>query len=95
MLVGLGVSDDGFARNLAWDAGQAYQSSQGLISESDAVAFVTYNLEKIFNLKRNQDFESLSVGADADFVVYSGSPFELSSKVLMVSGGGKGVHILA
>ncbi|RUS14491.1 hypothetical protein BC937DRAFT_93740 [Endogone sp. FLAS-F59071] len=95
VLVGLGVSDDGIARNLAWDAGLAYQSSQGLISESDAVAFVTYNLEKIFNLKKAQGFESLSVGADADFVVYSGSPFEMSSRVLMVNGGGKGVRILA
>ena len=50
--VALGVKDSGSARNLVWDAGWARANSKGLISEKDAVALISWNLEKIFNLNK-------------------------------------------
>ncbi|RUS31021.1 hypothetical protein BC938DRAFT_478605 [Jimgerdemannia flammicorona] len=94
VLIGLGVADDGLTRNLAWDAGLAYQSGLGLISEPDAVALVTSNIEKIFGLEGKMSVGALAPGTEADFVVYSGSPFEMASRVVLISGGGKGLRVV-
>ncbi|CEP11985.1 hypothetical protein [Parasitella parasitica] len=64
--IGLGVSDDGWARNLAWDAGwlAATSPSEDMrITETEAIKFVTTNLQEIFGLK--EEDESLN----SDFVL--------------------------
>jgi hypothetical protein len=88
--VALGVFNSGLARNLVWDAGWARANSKGLISEKDAVALISWNLEKIFNLNRNKlNKEGLYIGNIANFVAYDGNPFNLHTKVKLVAGGGR------
>ncbi|CAG8554403.1 3358_t:CDS:10 [Diversispora eburnea] len=75
VLIGIGVDDPGLAKNLVWDAGWALKNSKGLISEKDAVGFITWNLMKIF-------------GNRANFVAYDGNPFEMGTRVRVIAGGG-------
>ncbi|KAL9538311.1 hypothetical protein MBANPS3_011030 [Mucor bainieri] len=80
--IGLGVSDDGWARNLAWDAGwlAATSPSEKLrITEIEAIKFVTTNLQEIFGLKEEEE-QLIS----SDFVVWSGSPLDMQSRPLFV-----------
>ncbi|KAI8333784.1 hypothetical protein EDC96DRAFT_525755 [Choanephora cucurbitarum] len=81
--IGLGVSFDGWARNLAWDAGWISATSPSddlFVSEADAIAFVTTNLQEIFGLKT--DDQAGFHSEDQSFVVWSGSPLDLKSKPL-------------
>lgn len=71
--IGIGVSDDGLARNLAWDAGWLSATSprgSKAITEPDAVRFVTSNLQEIFGL------------VDESVTVWSGNPLKLHSQPL-------------
>ncbi|KAI8636160.1 hypothetical protein BD408DRAFT_356152 [Parasitella parasitica] len=78
--IGLGVSNDGWARNLAWDAGwlaaTSYEEME--ITEADAIKFVTTNLQEIFGLK--EDNESLH----NEFVLWSGNPMGMQSQPIFV-----------
>ncbi|CAG8555495.1 1968_t:CDS:10 [Paraglomus occultum] len=94
VLVGIGVSDPGLARNLAWDAGWVCKNSKNnAISEKDAIGFISWNLERIFGVGKHVEGKGknkgFSVGATADFVAYDGSPFDMRSRVKLVAGGGK------
>ncbi|CAG8654177.1 10902_t:CDS:1, partial [Paraglomus occultum] len=94
VLVGIGVSDPGLARNLVWDAGWVCKNSQNnAISEKDAIGFISWNLEQIFGVGKHVEGKGknngFSVGATADFVAYDGSPFDMKSRVKVVAGGGK------
>ncbi|KAI9013974.1 hypothetical protein CLU79DRAFT_767892 [Phycomyces nitens] len=74
--IGLGVLDNGLARNLAWDAGWlsvTSDESYGLISETQAVEFITTNLWDIFGLRQDNLFAN-------DFVVWSASPFAMNTR---------------
>ncbi|GAN03088.1 amidohydrolase family protein [Mucor ambiguus] len=83
--IGLGVSDDGWARNLAWDAGwlaATSPSEEMRITEIEAIKFVTTNLQEIFGLKEEENEEEQLFSSD--FVVWSGSPLDMQSRPLFV-----------
>ncbi|KAG0165678.1 hypothetical protein DFQ28_008568 [Apophysomyces sp. BC1034] len=84
--IGVGVSDDGLARNLAWDAGWLVPTdpSQDL-SEAQAIRFISSNLLEIFGLQNKN-----AAGAD-DFVVWSGSPLDIQSRRVLVHSN-NGIH---
>ncbi|KAJ2957267.1 hypothetical protein NQZ79_g6970 [Umbelopsis isabellina] len=86
--VAIGLSDNGLANNLAWEAGWAQKTSQGSISEEEAIAFVTSDVQDILGLSDS----SLDGELESDFVIWSGSPFELESKVLMISDSSTGLQ---
>jgi hypothetical protein len=76
--LGLGIFDSGLARNLLWDAGWLAATSpealpEGGISETEAIQFVTSNIRDIFGLDASPPNE---------FIVVSGSPFDLKSRIL-------------
>ncbi|CAG8525018.1 2762_t:CDS:2, partial [Paraglomus brasilianum] len=94
VLVGIGVSNPGRARNLVWDAGWVCKNSKNnAISEKDAIGFISWNLEQIFGIGKHVEGKGrnkgFSVGAIADFVAYDGSPFDMRSRVKVIAGGGK------
>ncbi|KAI9282649.1 hypothetical protein BY458DRAFT_496867 [Sporodiniella umbellata] len=74
--IGVGISGDGFARNLAWDAGwlSATSPQENSISEAQAVQFVTSNIRDIYGLGSSLQ--------EQEFLVYSGSPFDLQSRLV-------------
>ncbi|KAG0743071.1 hypothetical protein G6F62_006497 [Rhizopus arrhizus] len=82
--IGVGISDNGLARNLAWDAGWLSATSPtqdlegGNISEVQAIQFITSNIRDIYGLG------SVSTSLASDFIVYSGSPFDLQSRILFI-----------
>ncbi|CAG8508309.1 5040_t:CDS:2, partial [Scutellospora calospora] len=87
VIVGIGVIETGLERNLIWDAGWAGINSRGVISEKDALGFISWNLEEIFGLDgRNR---KLMKGNLANFVAYDGNPFDMKTRLKIVAGGGK------
>jgi imidazolonepropionase-like amidohydrolase len=88
--VAIGLSDNGLANNLAWEAGWAQRTSQGSISEEEAIGFVTSDIQDILALSDS----SLDGELASDFVIWSGSPFELESKVLMISDSSTGLQFV-
>ncbi|CDH60301.1 amidohydrolase family protein [Lichtheimia corymbifera JMRC:FSU:9682] len=78
--VAVGVLYDGWARNLAWDAGWLSATATGnndkqRISDADAMRFVTTNIQDIFFGEQQQQEVS-------DFVIWSGNPLQLHSRPL-------------
>lgn len=75
--VAVGVLYDGWARNLAWDAGWLSATATGKqrISDADAMRFVTTNIQDIFFGEQQQQQVS-------DFVIWSGNPLQLHSRPL-------------
>ncbi|KAI8883855.1 composite domain of metallo-dependent hydrolase [Backusella circina FSU 941] len=87
--IGVGVLNDGWARNLAWDAGwlaatSPVKSGGKYISESEAIRFVTSNLQEIFGLRDEEDNYLQKRSTDENFVVWSGSPLDIQSRPLFV-----------
>ncbi|CAG8729257.1 38566_t:CDS:10 [Gigaspora margarita] len=76
----------GSERNLIWDAGWVSRNSKGLISQKDAVGFITWNLKEILGLNMSN---GLVKGNIANFVAYNGNPFDISTKVKIIAGGGR------
>ncbi|ORE03980.1 composite domain of metallo-dependent hydrolase [Rhizopus microsporus var. microsporus] len=82
--IGVGISDDGLARNLAWDAGwlaatsPAHNLEGGAITETQAIQFITSNIRDIYGLN------SVSVNQANDFIVYSGNPFDVQSRIVLI-----------
>ncbi|CAG8473141.1 12285_t:CDS:10 [Cetraspora pellucida] len=76
----------GLERNLVWDAGWVLRNSKELISQEDAVGFITWNLEEILGLKMKN---GLLKGNIANFVAYNGNPFDINTRVKIVAGGGR------
>lgn len=91
--IGLGVSNDGWARNLAWDAGwlAATSPTEMTITEADAIKFVTTNLQEIFGLR---DENTSSFKQEEEFVVWSGSPMDMQSKPVFIHTKENGIHYL-
>ncbi|CAG8638709.1 5039_t:CDS:10, partial [Dentiscutata erythropus] len=87
VLVGIGASESGAERNLIWDAGWVGINSRGVISEKEAIGFISWNLEEILGLNRRN--RKLMKGNIANFVAYDGNPFDMSTRVKVVAGGGK------
>ncbi|KAI7874120.1 composite domain of metallo-dependent hydrolase [Lichtheimia hyalospora FSU 10163] len=77
--VAVGVLYDGWARNLAWDAGWLSATATGngkqRISDADAMRFVTTNIQDIFFGPQQQQQAS-------NFVIWSGNPLQLHSRPL-------------
>lgn len=93
--IGLGVTNDGWARNLAWDAGWLAATSPSVekqITEMEAVKFITTNLQEIFGLRDEE--ENLKALDDEEFVVWSGNPFDMQSRPLFVHTRNNGIHYL-
>lgn len=84
----IGLSDNGLANNLAWEAGWAQRTSQGLISEEEAIGFITSDIQDILGLND----ASIGASSKSDFVVWSGSPFDLDSQVIMISDSNNGLQ---
>lgn len=91
--IGLGVSNDGWARNLAWDAGwlsATSPSEEYAISEMEAIKFVTTNLQEIFGLDDPEDLQANG----QNFVVWSGSPMDMQSRPVFTYTKDKGIDYL-
>lgn len=94
--LGLGVSNDGWTRNLAWDAGwlaATSPSKEMTITEAEAIKFVTTNLQEIFGLKGHEETSS-SFKEEEDFVVWSGSPMDMQSRPVFIHTKENGIHYL-
>ncbi|GAB5588818.1 hypothetical protein Unana1_03718 [Umbelopsis nana] len=83
-------ADDGYVRNLIWDAGWNLATNKKL-TDADAVGFVSWNIAEIFGLKQSNGSPVglLSAGQPAEFVAFDGNPFEIGTQVLLVTGGGR------
>ncbi|KAJ2964035.1 hypothetical protein NQZ79_g901 [Umbelopsis isabellina] len=83
-------ADDGYVRNLIWDAGWNLATNSKL-TDTDAVGFVTWNIADIFGLRQpnGELLGVLSAGQPAELVAYDGNPFEFGTKVQLVAGGGR------
>lgn len=92
--IGLGVAEDGFARNLAWDAGwlaaTSPENDQGAITEDDAISFVSTNLQDIFF---GQHYKT-SNNINNDFTVWSGNPFDMNSRIVFIHTKENGIHMI-
>ncbi|OZJ05153.1 hypothetical protein BZG36_02194 [Bifiguratus adelaidae] len=83
-------ADDGYVRNLIWDAGWNLATNPKL-TQVDAVGLVSWNIADMFQLK--SDVGRIKQGARAEFVAYNGNPFEFGTEVQLIVGGGrKGVE---
>lgn len=92
--LGVAVADDGLARNLAWDSVwfAATSPSQDMeITEFDAIKFVTTNLQDIFGLKTGKDVAQIEEEKE-EFVVWSGSPLDVQSRILFIHTKNNGIH---
>jgi hypothetical protein len=94
--LGVGIPDNGLARNLAWDAGWLAVTSPsetdlegGAITKVQALALVTSNLREIYGLD-----DKASVKKDDDFIVYSGDPFDLKNRLVLIHSELDGLHTL-
>ncbi|KAF7720797.1 hypothetical protein EC973_006073 [Apophysomyces ossiformis] len=77
--LGVGISDDGLARNLVWDATWLVPTDPTQqFSQSDAIRLISSNLLEIFGL----DKKSL-VGTD-DFIVWSGNPLDMDTRRVLI-----------
>jgi hypothetical protein len=97
--IGLGVSNDGWARNLAWDAGwlAATSPSKELeITEIEAIKFITTNLQEIFGLRDEEEKHSAQIDSyeQEEFVVWSGSPLDMQSRPVFICTKNDGIHYL-
>ncbi|KAF7730093.1 hypothetical protein EC973_003039 [Apophysomyces ossiformis] len=84
----IGVSDDGNARNLIWDAGWLVPTDPlQQLTEEDAIRFISSNLLEIFGL---DDKNLLNVD---EFIVWSGSPLDMESRRVLIHSQ-NGIHWL-
>ncbi|KAI9286692.1 hypothetical protein BC943DRAFT_290772 [Umbelopsis sp. AD052] len=83
-------ADDGYVRNLIWDAGWNLATNNNL-TDADAVGFVSWNLAEIFGLHHSNGSPVgvLAAGQPAELVAYDGNPFEFGTQVQLVAGGGR------
>lgn len=95
--IGVGIFDDGLARNLAWDSGWLAATSpssvdleNGAITEIQAIQFVTSNLREIYGL----DKQSSSIQSEDEFIVYSGNPFEVKNRIILIHSNSNGLETL-
>lgn len=95
--LGVGIYDDGLARNLAWDSGWLAATSpsvseleNGAITEIDAIQFVTSNLREIYGL----DQAAAALNLDDEFIVYSGNPFVVKNRLMFIHSTSKGLEAL-
>jgi len=79
--VGITSKDSSWTRNLIWDAG--WNVARGQVKPKDAIAMVTWNIAKAFNV----DIGKIKLNSSADFVVYDGDFSSLDSRVMLVAGG--------
>ncbi|RUS35081.1 hypothetical protein BC938DRAFT_476063 [Jimgerdemannia flammicorona] len=104
VLVGLASLDvdDGYVRNLVWDAGGSSHhaklrfliqlvtgwnlATNPTLTETDAVGLVSWNIAKMFGLR---DTGRIEEGSLAELVAYNGNPFQMGTKVQLVVGGGR------
>lgn len=92
--IGVGIADDGLARNLAWDSAwlAATSPSKELqITELDAISFVTTNLQDIFGLRNKVQAEGVT---KEEFVVWSGSPMDVKNKILLIHTKEDGIQLV-
>ncbi|ORZ24660.1 hypothetical protein BCR42DRAFT_316577 [Absidia repens] len=93
--LGLGVSDNGLARNLAWDAGwlaatspkngDKHRPDYHGITEDEAIRFVSANLQEIFDNSNIDDrLDGQQSALENDFTVWSGNPFDMNSHLVLI-----------
>ncbi|KAI8644266.1 hypothetical protein BD408DRAFT_413586 [Parasitella parasitica] len=95
--IGVGIFDDGLARNLAWDSGWLAATSpsstaleNGAITEIQAIQFVTSNIREIYGL----DASSAAIQVGDEFLVYSGNPFDVRSRIILIHSNSNGLEAL-
>lgn len=83
VLTAIGTTDGELweARNLNLMAGIAFKNSGGRLSETDALALISKNLETMLGIE--------SPDARGEFVVFEGSPLEIASRVKVVGSQGR------
>lgn len=83
VVTAIGLDEDWLVRDLALLAGRAHVNSGGRLSEKGALALISTNCYEILGLTAKV------VGEEGDFVVSSGSPLEIGSRIRAVGDGGK------
>ncbi|KAI8061177.1 hypothetical protein BC940DRAFT_245434 [Gongronella butleri] len=92
--VGLGVTDDGLARNLLWDAGWLSATSRDQkLTQADAIKFVSSNLQEIFYTGNN--LAAAQTASQNDFAIWSGNPFDMTSQLVLVHTQEKGLQLVS
>jgi hypothetical protein len=75
--VGIGIDEDWRVREMGIDAAIVHRNGGGRISKKEALAMVSVNL-----------YEMLGVKMEGDFLVFEGSPVDVSGRVRGVGSGG-------
>ncbi|EPE09780.1 carbohydrate esterase family 9 protein [Ophiostoma piceae UAMH 11346] len=75
--VAIGLEEDWLLRDLGLLAGIAYHNGGGRLSEKEALALVSGNIDKLLGFKTDK----------ADFVVHEGHPLQIDSRIKAVSAG--------
>jgi len=78
VLTSYNSDSDELARRMSWEAGKAVKYSDGKITGSDALAFVTIN--PAVQLGIADRVGSIEVGKDADLAIWTGSPLSSLSR---------------
>lgn len=81
VVTALGLEEDWVVRDLALQAGVAFQNGEGRLSEQDALDLISTNVYKLLGIK--------TAGSEVKghFAVFEGSPLEIRSRIKAVGGG--------
>ena len=82
------MAEDNFQRGLIWEAGWAQADAPSLTLQ-DVLGMVSWNIAHMYGL--NQGVAQIVPSTRANFVLYSGTPGQLSSHLLMIVDGSQTV----
>ncbi|KAI8873413.1 hypothetical protein GQ42DRAFT_160535 [Ramicandelaber brevisporus] len=86
----LGINDQGFARNLIWDAGRAlkdvHEGGSENASAADAIGWATWGVAEALGIK-NSSVGTIRAGDRAAFVAYSSNPLEYGAEIALTADG--------
>lgn len=84
--VAIGINEGWQSRSLALDVASIHHNSNGKISAREALKLISSNVHKILGIKEN---------TEGHFLVHEGSPVDITSRIIAVSGGTGSVSVFA
>ncbi|KAH8915275.1 hypothetical protein BT69DRAFT_1341510 [Atractiella rhizophila] len=92
--IALGAGGAWQTRHLFWEAAQVYLNSNGRISKSEALDWVSSNVEEIFGVHATSR-QTFEVGSEIkEFVAFEGDAFDFGSRVVAIADGAKGIRLI-